>query len=57
MRLGQRVAPDTLIGEDFESGETRTAGCHGEIAAVSFRGGEHALVVVVVADAHEGNAA
>ncbi len=47
LRVGDRVSPDTRVGADYESGEVVTAGCHGRVEAVTFSGGEHALVVVI----------
>jgi hypothetical protein len=32
---------------DHESGKMVTAGCHGRVVGVTFRGGEHVLIVVI----------
>ena len=47
LRIGDRVAPETRVGVDYESGEVVTAGCHGRVEAVTFSGGEHSLTVVI----------
>ncbi len=47
LRIGDEVSPQTVVGIDNESGETVTAGCHGRVVAVTFSGGEHALIVVI----------
>ena len=50
VRVGDRVAPETKIGVDYETDRIVTAGCHGEVVAVTFSGGEHALTVAIRAD-------
>lgn len=43
------MSPHSVVGIDYESGELITAGCRGRVVAVTFSGGEHALIVVVEA--------
>jgi hypothetical protein len=50
LQIGSRVTPDTVIGQDAESGEEVTAGCYGWVQAVTFSGGDHALVVLIKAE-------
>ncbi len=47
LRVGDIVEPETVIGMDFETGEMVMAGRHGQVEAVGFSGGEHALVIVI----------
>ncbi|MBC8446953.1 MAG: YibE/F family protein [Chloroflexi bacterium] len=47
LRVGDRVTPETTVGEDFETGETVKAGCHGRVEGISFIADDHALVVVI----------
>ena len=47
LRIGDQVSPETRVGVDYESGEAVTARCHGRVVAVTFSGGEHALIVVI----------
>ncbi len=47
LRVGDMVEPETVIGMDFETGETVRAGRHGQVKAVSFSGGGHALTIVI----------
>jgi hypothetical protein len=47
VRLGDRVAPETVLGTHPATGETVTAGHHGEVVAIHFAGAEHTLVVVL----------
>ena len=47
LRVGDIVEPETVIGMDFETGEMVRAGRHGQVEAVSFSGGEHALTIVI----------
>ena len=42
--------PDTIIGEDWETGEPVEAGCSGVVEHVAFSGGEHALIVTIAAE-------
>ena len=46
----ERVFPDTIIGEDWETGEPVEAGCSGVVEHVAFSGGEHALIVTIAAE-------
>jgi hypothetical protein len=52
LRIGDQVSPETRVGVDYESGEVVSAGCHGRVVAVTFSGGEHALIVIIE-KAHE----
>ena len=45
LRIGDRVTPETKVGEDFETGETVKAGCHGEVEGINFIADDHALVI------------
>jgi hypothetical protein len=45
--VGDLVSPDTVIGTDIETGETVITGCRGQVVAVNFSGGEHALMVII----------
>ncbi len=47
LRVGDQVAPETRVGVDYDSGDVVTAGCHGQVVAVTFSGGEHALIVII----------
>lgn len=47
LRIGTPVTPDTVVGTDYETGTTLTAGCHGIVVAVGFSGRDHSLVVQV----------
>ena len=47
LKVGDQVSPETRVGVDYESGATVTAGCRGRVVAVTFSGGEHALIVVI----------
>jgi hypothetical protein len=47
VRIGDRVAPDTLLGAHPTTGQIVTAGCHGEVVALRFVGGEHVVVITV----------
>lgn len=47
VKVGDEVLPETVIGEDVESGEEILAGIHGIVDAVQFSGSEHAMMVVV----------
>lgn len=50
LRTGDPVSPETVVGEDIETGETVHAGCHGTVEAISFAGADHALVVLIRVD-------
>jgi hypothetical protein len=47
LRVGDQVAPETRVGVDYESGAVALAGCNGRVVAVTFSGGDHALIVVI----------
>jgi hypothetical protein len=47
LRVDDRVTPETTIGEDFETGETLQAGCHGYVEAIHFDASDHAFFVVI----------
>jgi hypothetical protein len=47
LRVGDWVSPDTVVCMGPNPDETVTAGCNGQVVAVSFKGGEHALIVVI----------
>ena len=47
LRVGDRVAPGTVIGNDHDTGRPITAEYHGEVEAVGFSGGEHSLIVMI----------
>ncbi len=50
--LKQEVMPDTVLGEDFESGKQVTAGVQGVVEGISLMGAEHAIYVVIKCDAN-----
>jgi hypothetical protein len=52
LRVGDRVTPETTVGEDFETGEIVKAGRHGQVEAISFSGDDHALIVVISPAGH-----
>lgn len=47
LRIDDRVTPETVVGEDFETGETVKAGCHGRVEGINFIADDHALVVAI----------
>ena len=47
VRIGDRVIPETVLGVGPETGEILAAGCHGEVVAMRFIGGERAFIVVI----------
>jgi hypothetical protein len=47
LRVGDWVRPETVIGEDQESGHGVVAGVHGQVEAISFSGSDQALVLLV----------
>ena len=50
LQIGDRVTHDTVIGKDFETDETVTAGCRGRVVAVNFNAGDHALMILIQED-------
>lgn len=48
IRPGEWVMPDTEIGVDYKTGKIVTAGCYGEVVAVNFSGGQHALRIAIL---------
>jgi hypothetical protein len=47
VRIGDRVSPGTVVGEDYETGETVMAGVEGRVKAVDFIPQDHAFVVEI----------
>ena len=50
VKIGQEVLTDTILGEDFESGEQVVANVDGVVESVSMMGAEHAIYVVIKVD-------
>jgi len=51
VRIGDRVSPQTIIGEDFATGNMVQAGCHGRVIGVAYSGGSPILTIFVQPDA------
>ena len=44
---GEHIYPDTIIGEDWDTGEPIEAGCTGRVQRIEFSGGDHAFTVTI----------
>jgi hypothetical protein len=51
VRIGDRVSPQTVIGEDFETGDVIQAGCYGQVTGMAYSGGSPVLTIFVQPDA------
>ena len=47
LRVGDRVTPGQIVGEDADTGEEVRANCDGLVEAISFSGADHALIVLI----------
>jgi uncharacterized membrane protein len=47
LRIGDLVDEETIIGEDFETGEILKAGLRGRVQSIGFDAGDHALIITV----------
>ena len=47
VHIGDSVSPETVVGEDFETGETVVAGVEGRVKAVRFMPEDHAFAVEI----------
>lgn len=50
VRIGDRVAPKTIIGEDFETGDVVQPGCYGRVIGVAYSGRSPVLTIFVQPD-------
>ena len=50
VRIGDRVSPKTIIGEDFATGDVVQAGCYGQVTGVAYSGGSPILTIFVQPD-------
>ena len=50
---GEHIYPDTLIGEDWETGEPIEAGCTGRVQRIEFSGGDHAFTVTIAIESED----
>lgn len=46
-RIGDRVTPETRVGEYLETGEMMKAGCHGRVTGIGFDEDDRAWLVVI----------
>jgi hypothetical protein len=47
LRIGDLVDEETIVGEDFETGEILKAGLRGRVQSIGFDAGDHALIITV----------
>ena len=53
LRVGDRVEPSTVVGQDAVSSELARAGIYGQVDGIHFVGEDHTLVVVIQPDAEQ----
>jgi len=51
LRVGDLVAPGMTIGADSDTGVTLKAEAHGQVEGIHFSGADHALVILIRAEA------
>lgn len=48
LHIHQRVTPETVIGRDFQSGDTVRAECKGQVVSINFNAANHTLLVLIL---------
>jgi hypothetical protein len=47
LQIGDLVTPETIVGRNFETGETVMAGCYGRVESINFNAANHTLLVLI----------